>query len=367
MTTIGQGRTKKQRGFSIVTFLLAIGGLLVCLYLAYSLNVMNPANSDSFGTVRSVPSIKHDALSKQRSIHPMERIVKTKSGPTGTWKLVDWANPITPAEEEKFSCNITTFEAAKSGKQAKMCVHTFNEVITDFVKKDLRWRDCNTLPDFWTADGMEDDDSFFIDIGANIGSCVMEMLLSTKANIIAFEPHPMNVYNIKKTVSQLGKEYQDRLLLFPVGLGSAQSSTTIFSGHDNMGNSQLGTSVKDWETQQFSEHLQFTVFVERMDSLLDAAKISNIKFVKMDCQGFECKTIDGMGAFANKIQTLKFEHSPKMLSAQKCTDLVPRVKKLGLDVYYEGGKGVTRGEKYDEKKTWYSSDLELLAKKSKKL
>ena len=294
---------------------------------------MHRTYSNSFNTVRSVPSIKHDALSKQRSIHLMKRIVKTKSGPTGTWKLVDWANPITPEEEEKFSCNMTTFVASKSDQQTQICVHTFNDFLSNAIIYDQRWQECDALSDLWTVDGMEDDDSFFIDIGANIGSCVMEMLLSTKANIIAFEPHPMNVYNIKKTVSRLGKEYQDRLLLFPVGLGSAQSSTTIFSGHDNMGNSQLGTSVKDWGTQQFSEHLQFTVFVERMDSLLNAAKIDTIKFVKMDCQGFECKAVDGFGALAQKMDSMKFEYAERFLRAQNCTDLVPRVKRLGFNVY----------------------------------
>lgn len=49
-----------------------------------------------------------------------------------------------------------------------------------------------------------------------------------------------------------------------------------------MGNSQIGTAVKDWDSQNFAEHLQFKVFVERLDSLLDATKIDNIKFVKMD-------------------------------------------------------------------------------------
>ena len=65
----------------------------------------------------------------------------------------------------------------------------------------------------------------------------MEMLLSTKAKIIAFEPHPMNVFNIKKTVSQLDKSYQDRLMLFPIGLGSESSNFTIYSASNNMGNS----------------------------------------------------------------------------------------------------------------------------------
>jgi FkbM family methyltransferase len=293
----------------------------------------------------------------------MDHIVKTKVGPPDTWQLVDWSNPLSPNDESLFSCNMTTFVAAKSGKQSQICVHTWGETVTEFILKDKRWRDCNALPDLWTADGMEDDDSLYVDIGANIGSCVMEMLLSTKAKIIAFEPHPMNVYNIKKTVSQLGKEYQDRLLLFPVGLGNVQNNNTIFSGHDNMGNSQIGTAVKDWHVQEFKEHLQFKVFVERMDSLLDVTKIDNIRFIKMDCQGFECNAVDGMKAFVNKIQYMKFEYARKFLNAQGCRDPVSRVQKLGLNVfYYDENLGPMSGQEYaHDNIPW--TDFELIAKR----
>ncbi|KAL3805598.1 hypothetical protein HJC23_005842 [Cyclotella cryptica] len=287
-------------------------------------------------------------------------------GPANSWSLVDWSNPFSKEEEEKFSCEMMSFVAAKSGQEAQICVHTFNEVITDAIKKEQRWRDCNILPDLWTANGMVDNDSLYIDIGANIGSCVMEMLLSTKANIVAFEPHPMNVYNIKKTVSKLGKEYQDRILLFPVGLGSTQSSSTIFSGHDNMGNSQLGAAIQDWGSQEFREHLQFTAYIERLDSLLDASKIDSIRFVKMDCQGFECNAVDGMGAVAEKINYLKFEYAKKFLTAQGCTDIVSRLKKLGFDVFHMGDGTSTKlgREVFDNPPVTHIYDTpELMAKR----
>jgi len=82
----------------------------------------------------------------------------------------------------------------------------------------------------------DDDQSVvYVEIGANIGSCVMEMLLSTNASIVAFEPHPRNLYNLKKTVSLLDETYQNRLALFPVGPGNASMTSTIYSGSDNLG------------------------------------------------------------------------------------------------------------------------------------
>jgi FkbM family methyltransferase len=276
----------------------------------------------------------------KRQPHPMDRFVKENHGPLGTWKLVDWSDPISPEEEAKFSCEMSEFRPRSSGKTAEICLHTSDDLVSRLIKRDKCWGECVGLPGMWTEaasnDKMQGDNSLYVDVGGNIGSCVLEMLLSTEAKIAVFEPHPMNVYNMKKTISKLGKEYQDRVLLFPVGLGDAQSRSTVFGTRENMGNSQIGATVKDWETQEFAEHLQFDVFVERMDSLLDATKVDNIRLLKLDCQGFECKAVGGMSSLKDKIQILKFEYSVPHLNVQNCTDLVPKVKELGLDVFSEG-------------------------------
>jgi FkbM family methyltransferase len=326
----------------LCTFVVACFSLTAYINYLFTQHINNDTNKKDAlqASSKPFPLSLRKQTPLQKNFRPLELLVKTKRGPENSWELVDWSNPISPEEEEKFSCEMTPFVAAKSGQKTQMCVHTFDEVITEFVKRDLRWRDCNSLPDLWVAEGALDDTSIYIDIGANIGSCVMEMLLSTNATIIAFEPHPMNVYNIKKSLSKLGKEYQDRLLLFPIGLGSSQLSSTIYSGHDNMGNSQIGKSVKDWGSQKFDKRLQFEVFVERLDSVLDESKIKEIRFVKMDCQGFECNAFDGMGSLAEKIKAVRFEHSGKFLQAQECSDLVPRVTGLGFDVFkYDDGSG----------------------------
>jgi hypothetical protein len=166
-------------------------------------------------------------------------IIKTREGSgSDSWKLVDWENPISAEEESRFSCKMTTFQSQQSHKQAQICVHTFPDVVSEGIKKNKHWHDCPILSRIWN-EGPRNDGSahYYLEIGANIGSCVMEMLLGTNARIIAFEPHPMNLYNIKKTVLQLDKSFHDRLMLFSVGLGNASGTSTIYSAHDNMGNS----------------------------------------------------------------------------------------------------------------------------------
>ena len=119
-----------------------------------------------------------------------------------------------------------------------MCVHD-HDLVSNDIKWYKRWGDCNILPVLWNNRGhnANDESLYYVEIGANIGSCLMEMLLSTNASIIAFEPHPMNLFNIKKTISLLGERYQNRLTLFPLGLGNSSEASTIYSENGNMGNS----------------------------------------------------------------------------------------------------------------------------------
>lgn len=95
----------------------------------------------------------------------------------------------------------------------------------------------------------------------------------------------------------------------------------------------IGTIVKDNVRQQFEEKNQFTVYVERLDSLLDSKKIK-VGLVKMDAQGFECKILEGMGQeLAQKIHVIKFEYARKHLNAHGCEDLLPRMSQYSFDVY----------------------------------
>jgi hypothetical protein len=160
---------------------------------------------------------------------------------SSSWKVIDWKHPFSVDEESSFTCTWTHFRSYLSGESAPMCVHD-NDIVSNFIKSNRRWPDCDPLPVLWNNKGVNnnhDDDKsvVYVEIGANIGSCVMEMLLSTNASIVAFEPHPRNLYNIKKTVSLLDETYQNRLALFPVGLGNASITSTIYSGSDNLGNS----------------------------------------------------------------------------------------------------------------------------------
>ena len=183
---------------------------------------------------------------------------------------------------------MTTFKSVASEKEAQMCVHDFAESISTHIKRDKNWMDCNILPKLWN-DGVhnntgESQASYYVEIVANIGARIIEWLLGTDASIIAFDPHPIDLNNLKKIISQLDKTYQDRLMIFTVGLGDVNITTTIYNANNNMGNSAIDKIIKDGRPQKFNESLQFPIHVERLDSILDSNSI-NVKLMKMDAPG----------------------------------------------------------------------------------
>ncbi|GFH50182.1 hypothetical protein CTEN210_06658 [Chaetoceros tenuissimus] len=262
-------------------------------------------------------------------------------------------------ESNGFECSWTRFRSS-TGKSAQMCIYPTakDKYVSGEIRSRGRWSDCDVLPKLWNQ-SQHKANSIYLEIGANIGSCVMEMLLSTDAKIIAFEPHPMNLYKIQQTMARMDDVYKKRLKLYPIGLGSQTLKSTIYAGEANMGNSVVGTFVKDWAEQTAPKQFQFEVNIERLDSILNVEHL-HIPLIKMDVQGFECNVMAGMSVeIAKSVEIIKFEHAKRFLEAQKCTNLLPTMRELGFDIYDGGQKRIIP----KEERTPCSWDCEFIAKK----
>ena len=214
-----------------------------------------------------------------------------------------------------------------------MCVHERDD-ISDAIQREGKWFNCEQNTKVWRKKYIENkENKTFIDIGANIGACVFEMLLATDANIIAFEPSPRNLFCLTSTLLRLHPDLRSRVTLFPIGIGDKKTSEIMFGAQGNYGNSVIGGIVPDQDrfAQTFSS--PEIVYIEALESILNAHQ--PIHLMKIDAQGYECKIMKGMGTqLAQRVHMIFTEVAPRWLEHQGCNSaqLFRIAKEMGFQI-----------------------------------
>lgn len=350
--------SKRKR---IWIFIIIIGTLGTCmnhfiLFPSDSVQVNRDEvpQSHSFSHFRSIQGFTETSDAHGDGVfHKLISNGDDNEGENMKWEFKSFDTKL-DADENDHTCTWATFKST-SGKTSMICIHSFPDVISHKISVDHRWPDCDYLPVLWneyTSNDLGKEDNLYIDIGANIGSCIMEMLLSTDANIIGFEPHPSNHLNMRKTFSRLDKSLQDRILLAPIAIGNEHLLSSLHTSATNMGNSVIGKAVKDFESD--NEDIQDSIQIERLDDVLNTSV--NIKLVKLDAQGYECNVLQGMGKLAKQIQIIYFEYAKRWLDAQKCYNLLPSMREIGFKMFDKENNIVLQDS--------ISGVVELVAKKA---
>jgi methyltransferase, FkbM family len=281
---IGKRTLAKKKSSKIKNTIFILGGLFcVVASLILSSSSWNTRTTARIRQQELVPSSSSPPSSALNML--LQSALKTRSG--DGWKIVDFSGDVDNHDDDEnphgFQCEWTLFRST-SGNEANMCVHPFHDIVSNKVRQSHRWHDCDVLPKYW-HENSANNSQIYVEIGGNIGTCVMEMLLSTDAPIIAFEPNPRNVFVLKETLRKMEKSYQERIVIVPVALGDEKGSNKIYAASNNMGNSVVGKVIKDFQTQEFSENNQFDIRIEKLEDILKPG--TDIGLVKMDAQG--CK------------------------------------------------------------------------------
>ena len=223
----------------------------------------------------------------------------------------------------------------------KMCVHEGIDTVSDEIARVGRWRDCDILSKLWkeipsTLSGE------YVEIGANIGACMMEMLVTTNdTKITVFEPNPLNLFCLTSTIANLPSYEQSRIIVYPYALGEKESTSTLYSHSTNKGNSIVGKNVDDGSDTKKGGIEEYTINIIRYDSVVTEKK--KVKLMKLDAQGFECSIVRGMGKLVPKF--IKTEIANKWLSAQNdCSDqvLFDLFHLNNLSIFLENGKSLSK-------------------------
>lgn len=264
----------------------------------------------------------------------------TTTGPT--WEMWDRAS-VLPSMTEGHACRWTNLNVGEN--TVPMCVHPQTDIISDRIVRTGGYGHCNHLVKLWNeaenasassvsstsnsnnnngggsllrgnaaAPKRRDRDHFFLDIGANIGACLLTVLLSTppSTKVVAFEPHPDNAFCLTSTLMSLPSDLRDRVYFYPIALGSSRSHNNtpsrakLYGQSDNMGNSVVH-KMAGLDNYSVKKHLQSPVdiVVEPLDQVIklqssssssssNGKEITTIPLVKLDGQGFECEILKGM-------------------------------------------------------------------------
>ena len=113
-----------------------------------------------------------------------------------------------------------------------------SDLISDWIRKDGYWQNCPEV------DASALNNAPFLDIGANIGACSIQVLAFTKVNrVLMFEPNPFTFSYLANTLDMFINdfpEFADRLDVFQYGLGIKDENHTIFIEPGNAGNAIVG-------------------------------------------------------------------------------------------------------------------------------
>ena len=237
-----------------------------------------------------------------------------------------------------------------------------NDWVSTQISKVGSWRDCRLLVREWISHESNHSAAeqklpdLFVDAGANIGACTMEVLLSTNARVVAFEPNPNNLYHLTRTLNMLverNASFAGRIAVLPVGLGSRAAEITITLQVGNVGNSILraedtpntphkrpltgeakgkcGKAASVWREEKHAEgHIKRQscdmgrVPVRRLDSIFAAP--FPVRLMKMDVQGYECNVLRGASRFLDDgcMRTVTAENDESWLRAQHCSSAALR-------------------------------------------
>lgn len=230
------------------------------------------------------------------------------------------------------------------GKAPKMCLREYNDAVSDYFKAQGLWHSCLDVAAAWR--NLPDGSRFgkfadrlscggkcqaengtapgiYVDVGANIGTCVMQMLARMDvAQVVAFEPSPANLFYLTSSASARIKEgdtrARDNLILYPKALGSERSIHKLFEQPGNAGNTGVDVTVMGKEMEGVSVE---TITLDEV--FMSGAEPPYIHLMKVDAQGYEVKILQGAPRLlaSGAINALHIEIAPWWLAAQKASVL----------------------------------------------
>ena len=188
-----------------------------------------------------------------------------------------------------------------------MCLPPPPEHIAETIRKRGHWPDCEWLTRLWRLSTKASSCDLFVDVGAHIGACSLEMLLSTNATIVAIEPNPTNLFFLTSTLAMAVRaepSIAQRVVVLPVGAGASSRSARITL--------RGGQSAVVDTNEAYSAN----VAIRRLDDLIRPRV--PIRLLKAGVQGLECEVLRGASDSLASTVAAALEVDNKLLRKNRC-------------------------------------------------
>ena len=161
-----------------------------------------------------------------------------------------------------------------------------NAIFAEYVRRGV-WSD--NINAFFAGFFAGRPGGTFVDIGANIGLTTLPVARHRHIRCHAFEPDPDNFALLQENVRRNGA---DNVELHNVALFSAATELTLALSADNRGNHRVRHGIS---APPFHERQRKTITVrgERLDGLLETARVAKPLAIKIDAEGSEYHLYQG--------------------------------------------------------------------------
>lgn len=258
-------------------------------------------------------------------------------GPTLDSTFTPWRPSLLPLAHGNEQCASGMMRLRRKKVFTPMCLHA-GDLISEVINVTGRWPDCDIFSNLWLSRFGTNASGLFIEVGANIGACTLQMLLLTQATVVAVEPNPANLFYLTSSLHGMRKLWRDRVVVLPIGASDSPGISRIFVEHSwrgtNYGNSvllpdahaaariQLGPrkALRAVETAGRAESITIRTLDAVLAPLLATLPAAqHAMMMKVDTQGFECRVLGGAPQLLRSVQALVTEVDEKFLAPQNCS------------------------------------------------
>ena len=258
------------------------------------------------------------------------------------WKIWDASSTEPLYADRGFGCGWMNYTVTSpKNNTAEMCAHPGPDIVSGWIRSQGSWACCRPMPKRYMSalkrPGLAPDDPnrpkmlpVHIEIGANIGACVVHMLLSDPdLHVVAFEPYPPNLFRLTTTLLN-NPDFHRRVTVFPIGLGNHSETVPMTTEQKaNFGSARIDGSAdasstsnpNGTETGRAMGPVDM-VSVEPLDNILSLQESNSlIPLMKMDVQGYECRVIEGMTTLVRQVDQVYTELEDGTLQFHGCSSV----------------------------------------------